>query len=369
MKFVRLFGYSISLTIKFGCVLAFIALASYQVRKFLRNEDSTIFSVKQFQGMGWQYFPAITLCFSSKDYTISEALFNSTNVRSELNISVKEYGEILLGLKDHDDIRKIINYDFEKNTMHLKDYLKRFRIQDTNENEYDWRYYDTIEDPVFRYKINRHFDWNRKSNVTKNTKPIISSYLDPYIKCFSHHPELDHETTIDAIDFYFNISRLVSFENGKMYIYAHHNGQLIRNMRYIYKIRHFTRISRNNTNNRLVLDINYVKIVKNRNDAELQCDDSLHNDDDKWLRQLVRNISCIPPYWKSLYIGDDDVTVCSSQAKLKQARSYLVFKNARGVNEIIKKYVPPCHRMQIMANSNNDQYKKKDLLKISFRFR
>ena len=118
------------------------------------------------------------------------------------------------------------------------------------------------------------------SSIGKSKIPLVRS-LREY---FSYHPELDHGTTLDSIDFYFYVLKLESMVDGNMYIYVHHPGQLIRNMRYIYKIRHFTGISRNNTNNRLVLDINYVKIVKNRNDAESQCDDSLHNDDFKWFR-------------------------------------------------------------------------------------
>lgn len=76
-----------------------------------------------------------------------------------------------------------------------------------------------------------------------------------------------------------------------------------RSMRYVYKIRHFTGINYNYSNNHLVLDINYVRIVKNRNDAELKCNSALHIDDQEWLKQIVRNFSCIPPYWKSLYSG------------------------------------------------------------------
>ena len=370
-KSCRLFGHSINVIIKFGCVLAFITIAFYQRRKYYRNEDATIFSVKQFQGTGWQYFPAITLCFSTGEYTISEALFNSTSIRSELNLTVEEYGNIILGVKDHDDKKKIIDFDFEKNTMNLKKYLKKLRIQDTNENEYEWKYYDDLElpNPEFSYQINRPFDWNKKTNITKNDIPLIPKYLDPYVKCFSHHPELDHETAIDSIDFYFYISKLESIVDGNMYIYVHHPGQLIRNMRYIYKIRHFTGISRNNSNNHLVLDINHVRMAKSRSDAVSECNDLLHFDDQEWLQQLMRNISCIPPYWKSLYAGVDNVTVCASKAKLNQVTSYLAFKNAYGVNEIIKKYLPPCNKMKVSAVSNKDQYKKDDLLKITFRFR
>ena len=119
-----------------------------------------------------RYFPAITLCFSTGEYIISEALFNSASIRSELNILLEEYPNILLGVNDHDDKKKIIEYDFETNTMNLRNYMKTLRIQNTNENEYKWKYYDDIEYPEFSYQINRPFNWNKKTNITKKRYPI-----------------------------------------------------------------------------------------------------------------------------------------------------------------------------------------------------
>ena len=78
------------------------------------------------------------------------------------------YPNILLGVNDHDDKKKIIEYDFETNTMNLRNYMKTHRIQNTNENEYKWKYYDDIEYPEFSYQINRPFNWNKKTNITKN---------------------------------------------------------------------------------------------------------------------------------------------------------------------------------------------------------
>ena len=105
--------------------------------------------------------------------------------------------------------------------------MKTHRIQNTNENEYKWKYYDDIEYPEFSYQINRPFNWDKKTNITKNDIPL---------KCISNHPELDHGTTLDSIDFYFYVLKRESMVDGNMYIYVHHPGQLIRNMRYIYKI-------------------------------------------------------------------------------------------------------------------------------------
>ena len=85
-KFGRLLCHSVRFLIKFGCCVAFVAIAFYQVQKHSQNEDATIFSVKPFKGMGWDVFPAITICFANGEYAVSEGLFNSTSIRSELNL-------------------------------------------------------------------------------------------------------------------------------------------------------------------------------------------------------------------------------------------------------------------------------------------
>ena len=79
--------------------------------------------------------------------------------------------------------------------------MKKFRIQDRYENEYEWTYTESQEEPKFEFVIDHPFDWNRKSNHTKELVPLILSYLDPYLKCFSHHSELDDETSVDSNDF------------------------------------------------------------------------------------------------------------------------------------------------------------------------
>jgi hypothetical protein len=254
------------------CFIIFVFIATYEVNKYNKNDDASIFSVKPFEGVDWEAFPAITFCVQSGDYPLLDGLYNKTEINIKLNITAKEYQDILLGGANNNTItnmtmKKVIEFDFERNTMSLNNYLKKFRVQDRNENEYVWEYKQNTEHPAFKYVINRPFEWNKNPNPVKNEVPLVPSYLDPQVKCFTHHPQLDLGIAIDSIDFYFYISKLASIEGGRMYIYVHHYGQLIRNMHYMYKIRHFSGISRKCSNNQLVLDLNYVRIVRNREDA------------------------------------------------------------------------------------------------------
>ena len=361
--------FSINLTIRFCCFLAFIFIACNQIIKYMKNEDASVFSVKRFEGIEWQSFPAITLCFQSGDDPVSNGLYNKTSIQSDLNITVQEYGDILLGVKNHTNLERILQYNFEQNTMNLRNYLKKFRVQDTDENEYVWEYDENLEFPYFEYVVNRPFDWNIKKPPEKLNSPLFPNYLDPQIKCFSHHPELKYGRQVDSVDFYFYISKLLSIENGKMYFYVHYNEQLLRSMNYVYKIRHFTGINSDLANNQIILDLNYIRVVKNRDDAKETCNETLFNDDQEWLMQVVKSAGCIPPYWTSLFNKPNEYVPCSSKSELQSISKYLAFKNAHGRNIMFDKYTPPCQGTRVSANSNKDKYKKNDILKIKFRFR
>ena len=172
--------------------------------------------------------------------------------------------------------------------MNLRNYLEKFRVQDTNENEYVWKYDETMETPTFEYVANQPFRWNEKGMIDHATEiPLVPNYLDPKVKCFTHKPQLDKGIMIDSIDFYFYVEKLASIEKGMVYIYVHEREQLIRNMRYLYKIRNFIGINSKNSNNQLVFDLMYLRVVKSRKDAKDTCDVNLANDDLKWMKHVV----------------------------------------------------------------------------------
>ena len=132
----------IALTIatRLTCFIIFVFIVTYEVNKYNKNEDSSIFSVKPFEGVDWQAFPAVTLCFQSGDYPLLDGLYNNTEIKSKLNITAKQYQDILLGSSNNSTItnitmKKVIGFDFERNTMNLNHYLKKFRVQDRNEKK------------------------------------------------------------------------------------------------------------------------------------------------------------------------------------------------------------------------------------------
>jgi hypothetical protein len=346
-----------------------MSIVTYEVLKYYKNKDASIMLVKKFGGKNRKDFPAITFCFQSGDYPLHEGLYNKSYIESNLNISSSLYRDTLLGKQNMTYMKGIVDLNFELATFNLRHSLRKFRVQDTNENEYRWKYDENLETPNFEYRVNQPFGWQKKKNLTKNLIPMMPSYVDPKIKCFTHHPMLDTGIIVDSVDLYFYIPKLEEIEEGQVYIYVHQNEQLIRNMRYLYKLRHFNGVSRNNSNNQLVFDLNYVRVMKSREDARETCDKELENDDQEYMKQVSTLVGCVPAYWKTIYSGSDNHRVCESKTKYELLSTYLAFKNSYGRNQIFDLYQPPCQRMIVLANTNTDKYDKEGQLKIKFRFR
>ena len=70
-----------------------------------------------------------------------------------LSIQSNDYKNALLGKPSSTSIGKIIDAEFDEATIKLQTYLKKFRVQDTNENEFTWSF-----DENFLRKILMSFD-------------------------------------------------------------------------------------------------------------------------------------------------------------------------------------------------------------------
>ena len=117
-------------------------MAIHFMQKYLSNEDSSSVIVKRFrQG---KIFPVISLCLrSSHAY---DGLYNDNYTKDTLGMDSDDYKDVLLGKLSVASMTRIVDAEFNQATNKLQKYLTRFRIQDTNENEFDWRFNETTHD-------------------------------------------------------------------------------------------------------------------------------------------------------------------------------------------------------------------------------
>ena len=109
--------------------------------------------------------------------------------------------------------------------------------------------------------------------------------------------------------------------------------------------------------------------MRSRKDAREPCDDSLQNDDRKWMEKVVEVIGCFPPYWKDIFLNSTGLKTCKTPPELKKASKYLPRNNEKATQSILSMYTQPCDQMRVNINSNSDRYDDDSIFKIKFRFR
>lgn len=338
---------------KLGCFMCTIYMIILLLNKYFANEDSSIITIKSFKQSHGNTFPAVTICLRSPSSTAS--LYNNEYILSNLGVTGLQFKDAMMGIDSRFNSTVLTKLNFELATIKLPSYLKRFQIQDTNNNK------------VITWKN----DGNYNLSSTINTTPMRLYYQDPTIICYSYQTKIDPNTTVDSLDLYFYIAKLQTISRGKLLIYVHYNRQLIRNMRFLHYIRDFNGIGHDESNNLLTLDLNYISVMRNREDANDPCNETLQDDDKEWMQRVVRKFGCVPPYWKIFRVGGapNNSIECNTNEQLKSISRYLPRDNEFITKTIFRRYHPPCYRMRVLANSNVDRYKKPELLKIKFRFR
>ena len=77
-----------------------------------------------------------------------------------------------------------------------------------------------------------------------------------------------------------------------------------------------------------------LEVMHQRNTRNTACRDQFLDDDEALRMLMIKNISCIPPYW--IKPKDGNATVCSTKDELR-----------RVYNMDAKKYISPCRRITL----------------------
>ena len=338
---------------RIGCFIFMFLITYVLFDQYISNDDSSKVLVKRFSEAGRNTFPIITLCLHDSG---SNSLYDGGYITSYTGLKAGDYRNSLLG--EETGMNESTLQDpifFQTSTIEIETFMLKFQTNGVN-HQYivDWR--------------NKYDNTSRNRYETQKF-PLNMYYQDPHLLCYSYHAHFNENITVDSINYYFNISKLQTITRGEMYIYVHYMNQFVRNMRYIYKVRSFDGISHHNSNNQLVLDINFISIMRNRKDAIEPCDESLQNDDRKWMEKVVGIIGCIPCYWQDIFLNSTGFKRCKTPTELQKASKYLPRNNEKTTKSILRMYTQPCDQMRVNINSNSDRYDDDNIFKIKFRFR
>ena len=347
MKFARLLVNIYT----FGCFFSTSCVTIDLLRRYFENEDTPALKIKTFRESPKEEFPAITLCIQPND-NYNQGTIYDEKVLSKHRLNYSSYRDMLMGKTSV--LGNGMQINFEEATIKIENYINKFRIQDNNDQQLvTWKYKDFV----------------KSGAMANQSVPMNINYQDPTIICFSHHANIDSDAALNSIDFYFDLPRLRTIEKGQMSIYLHYKNSFIRNMQYYYKIRDFQGIEQKASNNYITFNVNYVSVIRTREDANQPCDPTLKNDDEKRMQTIWELIGCVPPYWMLFYPGGKNLIKCSKASDLQQAIKYFPLNNEIGIKSVNQRYAPPCHQMRVLANSNMDRYYKEHIFKMKFRFR
>ena len=357
--------------LKFLCIIFTLYMIAHFFYEYELNEDAT--RVTQIRTWQRQIFPSINLCLMSKDNT---GLYKKSYINATVGLKEKEYKAMLRGEMTPIDWNRLIGFtDFENSTVKLQDYLRKLKVTDYSGNDVIWEYSKKVSD-ISQVEPSLVLGGEMDLENFAKTSTIELKYQDPDFICYEYRTDLNTKFTLWEIAFTFDIKSLRKIDHGRMFIHAYYPHHFFRNFRYLYKVNGFNDLSMKKRTNKLVLDINFIRIIKNRKDAKEPCNEALDidkdHDDEMWLEKVVELVGCIPFYWAHISpkrIDSKPLNICNSTEQMQKVRSYLPLDNEEGINKILRMYDPPCNLMQIMANSNSDRDAHKDNFKISFHFR
>ena len=149
-------------------------------------------------------------------------------------------------------------------------------------------------------------------------------------------------------------------QNLEMKIIVHYPSQLLRSYD---NPRYTSTFYSHNKDQILEFRISHVTTLKKRSSANVKCDDTIKDDDKKFKEEVVKKIGCIPVYWKSTMLHQNDFDVCQSSERLRDAHFLILHKK-----EFMESYDPPCVEMNNMVIVNKDLPQEKGQFKIVVRY-
>ena len=334
------------------CLLLTVYMTAKETIRYIKNEDSSTISYKQFNKHPHDTYPTFSICFTDDQpyernfYSQYEPFINS-NI---LGLYTNEYTEILQGKvitkyinnlqttgnseRKELDIRNISESDFERFSLKFKDMINRVELKTKNVN-------NSIE-----------FD-----SDLENRLPVYVSYQAPETKCFTRKKEdkLDVARMDDTVSL--RIEELKTFNSlVKIKIYIHHPGQLLRV--FDSPIFQSTTGAFDWLRNIITFKISQVSILRKRENAKNRCNRDLYDDDLQFRLQIANMVGCIPLYWKWIMPTSLKLGTCKSPENMRN-----INKHIQNFAEIQSKYEPPCNEMKLVATIDQQ---RNDIGSISF---
>ena len=311
----------------FACFGGSVYYCCRLLKKYLLNESTTTVSIKEIGDFTDNVYPSISVCIRA------------------------EKGHLLL------------NIDKENRTK----YYEAMYGNDTEENNQEEilnnRNLLNASRPSTFYidDVNLHYEDGSISNV--GLEDVKEKYFDPEDQCCTVDIATLVSGNLQEVTFAFDISKLQELSKGRgskgrLKIFVHGSGQLLRDSKFLRRKPDYQTqlkpLSRIDTPNFVMIEIDNLKLFKSRSDGQKECKDNLAGDDGELMDALKESVGCTPPYWIHLSNGGR-YPPCKTNEQLKVFKGYTEVLTEKGVCQELKKHIkklitsltPSCSTMEM----------------------
>ena len=315
----------------FGCFVLAIYYATTQVIRYLKNQDSSTITYKQFNEIPDNRYPTFSICLEGKDiYWTAEPL-----IFERLGVTSSQYVDYLKGMGWQ------YNYN-ETSTLYKKEYLNDRRYSSFPKEVIPGSFLQPFDVILRTQFLSR--DYYGKEIVNDEHVPFFIGHRTPEETCFTRNSSespgmirVSDETILNP-----SILHPENQRNLKVKIIFHYPGQLIKKIK---KPDYQVTLKEIETTNEIFEEtLSQVSVLKNRPDSYLPCYNGDLSDDVRFQQETIKIVGCVPSYWKDLRIETLENRICQSKADFELLNNII-----SSYKRVSSMYEPSCTSMETSA--------------------
>ena len=289
MKVTNTICYNIFLAL---CLILTGYMTYLQFQYFLSNEDVASISFHRFVAGNRNQYPTYTICLESNDGKLFKSNEGTLWPAANFSISGKQYYNFLLGFVDEEGSNisdaRFQRIDYDDVSIGIDGGLGFYQGYKKDSIDEDFCFVDIY----CRY-------W-----------PLELSHQDFSRKCYSK--QIQDDSLIIEEWLILNRSMLIEQEL-LVSVYIHEAGQLYRHLTNMDVTRRILRSD--GEQYRYEHDLSDIEVLHKRADGKIPCDQDIADEDQNFRERVVKEIGCIPSYWKvfstDLNLGKELLPVCN----------------------------------------------------------
>ena len=384
---------------KFFCIGLAIWLSTNELRKYYANNDISTISYRRFEETSKDVYPCFSICFV--DDSSGGLLFDTRALNDAMGSPIPQstldelvvdgvqmlYARFLFGLtqiwKDSNIDSKVLQNIDIKNITAIKKAFKTAYLESITGQSFQWKAGDENGENSFflqlSYQDMSQVCFTRKTNFKEKYIRKIELFAldDAWLQNQFSEPIISNSVSNPGINFQPTTTPSIIPPNGRVDIYLHHPGQLMRSFgREAMKIE-IKETQNNNYGDGVMFEIDFVSLLRKRAGAKSPCNQGLDDEDSKIRQTMMEVIGCVPIYWVPFTDPSLGLTKCNSSKQYQEFFEFLDINSNYGfvdnrfgkISTLMGDELPPCNEMTLFFKRHNGNYWYESNLILKFDYR